>query len=194
MTTLDHPEDRPRSITKDKNIKEYREARGVIDEQMGRIVSVMLNYRKTIERQAMHIAQLQKADYKAKATYDDLEKEVLRWRSNAKVEHEKYVAAKEMIARLEDKLAQSARPSMAETFVEAMLDTSSRRKRLNRIATGILNRINDGHYAIARELAITLMEESSNDRNVGANKDSNAARPNDRTQTVRSLGIPYLGE
>ena len=194
MTTLDHPEDRPRSITKDKNIKEYREARGVIDEQMGRIVSVMLNYRKTIERQAMHIAQLQKADYKAKATYDDLEKEVLRWRSNAKVEHEKYVAAKEMIARLEDKLAQSARPSMAATFVEAMLDTSSRRRRLNRIATGILNRINDGHYAIARELAITLMEESSNDRNVGATKDSYAARPNDRTQTVRSLGIPYLGE
>jgi hypothetical protein len=185
------------SITKDPNVRAYREAREEIDVQFGYIVDAMLDYRKQLEAKDARIKELEErldAYEGITARQAKMYRDVLEGLDRTQLPTP---IRNRMPPRSHSDLDCDLGPGYGKAAIveqiSAELELHASKKivaRVNRIATGIVNRLNDGHPLLALYLAETLMEETNDAKKLlGTTEDSGEARPHDATQTCKSVGF-----
>lgn len=196
MTTIDNPNDwdtLSTSITKDVGINALRQARVTMEESMALASECIIAYRTTVKEQTTRITELESklaaAEHRIasqKVEILEAEEDVGRIQRANKSMHDRLTAHAEdrIRPRSHSDLDCDAGPGlgkadrMADAFANMITmaraaGATAKSERVHRIATAIINRLDDGHPVIAYHLALNLQEE-----NADGNSDNGA------TQTV----------
>lgn len=183
------------NTTRDKGINALRQCRQSIEDNFAVVGAEIIEMRHTIKTQAHRILELEAS---LANTTAQLKKATTIKPALSPASRGKTTAIDEYLAELKDEL--EVRTNQANEFQRRMHEyqkpTLKAQIRLNRIAAAIKRRINDNHLSIALMLCDALMEET--DDGPGSDRPKQDAeavsreRPNARTQTVRSVGTPYL--
>ena len=180
-----------KKITHDSAINLNRTAQEVFHTYFDNAQKHLLEMRATIAAQDVQIASLQSKVHLT-AAYDQLEAE------NTELKRLNSVMFLRLEAHAKARYhGRDDAPDIRGFLAPEILVMLERDKntRLNRIATGIKNRINDGHTALAIIMCETLMEETIDEHaNDGDTGNNIGTRSNGDTKTTRSLGTPYIGD
>jgi hypothetical protein len=191
-------------ITKDETINAMRQIRVLLDVASKNVVALRGTLQvthDTVHEQAARIAELEvELDKACNAMYtkDQRLKDMYVLEEESKeLKRLNSVMFLRLEAHAKQRYQGTQLPQVSEfrAFAKALetlptfdeVERSLFRKRTNRIATGIINRIKDGHTTLAIIMAQTLKEETD-DKHNGATEDNTGQRSSNDAPDIKGFG------